>query len=45
MALYLHLGPFSRVVIAQINNIMTGLEPLAIELRAPAEQPTATLVA
>jgi hypothetical protein len=45
MALYLHLGPFSRVVIAQINNIMTGLEPLAIEPRAPAEQPTATLVA
>jgi radical SAM superfamily enzyme YgiQ (UPF0313 family) len=26
MALYLHLGPFSRVVIAQIDNIMAGLE-------------------
>ena len=37
MALYLHLGPFSRVVIAQINSIMTGLEPLAIEPRAPAD--------
>ena len=37
MALYLHLGPFSRVVIAQINSIMMGLEPLAIEPRAPAD--------
>jgi hypothetical protein len=44
IALYLHLGPFSRVVIAQINNIMIGLEPLSIEPRAPAEQPSVTLL-
>jgi radical SAM superfamily enzyme YgiQ (UPF0313 family) len=31
MALYLHLGPFSRVAISRIDNIMAGLEPLAIE--------------
>ena len=37
MALYLHVGPFSRDVIAQIDSIMTGLEPLAIEPRAPAD--------
>ena len=29
MALYLHLGPFSRMVIAQIDNIIAGLEPPA----------------
>jgi len=44
MALYLHLGPFSRVVIAQIDKITAALVPLAIEPPAPAERPSSTLV-
>ena len=31
MALYLHVGPFSRVVIARIDNIIATLQPLAVE--------------
>jgi radical SAM superfamily enzyme YgiQ (UPF0313 family) len=31
MALYLHLGPFSRVVIGRIDNLMAGHEPPAID--------------
>jgi len=34
MALYLHVGPFSRVVIARIDNIIATLQPLAVEGRA-----------
>ena len=37
MALYLHVGPFSRVVIARIENIMAALEPIGVESRAPIE--------
>ncbi len=43
MALYLHVGPFSRDVIARIENIMATLEPLAIEPRAPVEPASANL--
>ncbi len=38
MALYLHVGPFSRVVIAQIDDLIAGLEP-----PAPAQRPDAAL--
>lgn len=41
MALYLHLGPFSRDVIARIEKIMATLEPGVVEPRAPAEQASA----
>jgi len=34
MALYLHLGPFSRVVTARIDSIIAELEPPATEPRA-----------
>ncbi len=37
MALYLHVGPFSRVVIARIENMMAALEPVVIEPRARLE--------
>ena len=43
MALYLHVGPFSRDVIARIENIMATLEPLAIEPRAPVEPASSNL--
>ena len=43
MALYLHLGPFSRVVIERIENIMQELESTPLTPRAPAEQLTPTL--
>jgi hypothetical protein len=34
MALYLHVGPFSRDVIARIDHIMATLEPRAAGVRA-----------
>jgi radical SAM superfamily enzyme YgiQ (UPF0313 family) len=37
MALYLHVGPFSRVVIARIENMMAALDPVVIEPRARLE--------
>ena len=43
MALYLHVGPFSRDVIARIENIVTTIEPLAIEPRAPVEWASSNL--
>ena len=43
MALYLHVGPFSRDVIARIENIMATLEPLAIEPLAPVELASSNL--
>ena len=43
MALYLHLGPFSRVVIERIENIMQELESTPLTPRAPAEQLSPTL--
>jgi radical SAM superfamily enzyme YgiQ (UPF0313 family) len=43
MALYLHVGPFSRDVIARIEKIMSTLEPLAIEPRAPVERASSNL--
>jgi radical SAM superfamily enzyme YgiQ (UPF0313 family) len=38
MALYLHLGPFSRNVIARIQTIMVTLEPGVVEPRAAVAQ-------
>jgi hypothetical protein len=38
MALYLHLGPFSRNVIARIQTIMATLEPGVVEPCAPVAQ-------
>jgi hypothetical protein len=38
MALYLHVGPFSRDVIARIENIIATLELVAVEPSAPIEQ-------
>jgi hypothetical protein len=35
MALYLHLGPFSRDVMARIQAIMAAVEPAVVEPRAP----------
>jgi radical SAM superfamily enzyme YgiQ (UPF0313 family) len=43
MALYLHVGPFSRDVIARIEKIMATLEPQAIEPRAPVERASSNL--
>jgi hypothetical protein len=43
MALYLHVGPFSRVVIAQIDNIIAGHQPRA-STRAAAAKVLATSV-
>jgi hypothetical protein len=37
MALYLHVGPFSRDVIARIENIVATLQPLAVKGSAPSE--------
>jgi hypothetical protein len=34
MALYLHVGRFSRVVIARIENIIATLQPVVVEGRA-----------
>jgi radical SAM superfamily enzyme YgiQ (UPF0313 family) len=34
MALYLHVGPFSREVIARVENIVAALEPVAIAPQA-----------
>ncbi len=42
MALYLHVGPFSRDVIARIRNTRDPLEPLNIEPHAPIEQASST---
>jgi len=44
MALYLHVGPFSRDVIARIENIMTTLEPVGVEPRAPIQQASSNFV-
>jgi hypothetical protein len=38
IALYLHVGPFSRDVIARIENIMATLEPVGVEPRAPVDR-------
>jgi radical SAM superfamily enzyme YgiQ (UPF0313 family) len=43
MALYLHVGPFSRDVIARIENIIATLEPVVIEPRAPVERASSNL--
>lgn len=43
LALYLHVGPFSREVIARIENIMATLEPSLIEPRAPVERASSNL--
>ena len=40
MALYLHIGPFSRDVIARIRNIRAAPEPVSIEPRAPVKRAT-----
>ena len=44
MALYLHVGPFSRDVIARIENMMATLEPVGVEPRAPIEQASSNFV-
>ena len=38
MALYLHVGPFSRDVVARVENIMATLEPRTIKPRALIDQ-------
>ena len=38
-AFYLHLGPFSRQVIRQIEQQLVGLQNIAPHLNAPVEQP------
>jgi radical SAM superfamily enzyme YgiQ (UPF0313 family) len=38
MALYLHVGPFSRDVIARIERIVATPDPLVVERRGPVEQ-------
>jgi hypothetical protein len=43
IALYLHVGPFSRDVIARIETIMATIEPLAIESRAPVGRVSSNL--
>ena len=43
MALYLHVGPFSRDVIARIEIMMAALEPVAIDPRPVVEQISADL--
>ena len=42
MALYLHVGPFSRDVIARVQDIRAALEPGGIEPRAPIKQASST---
>ena len=42
MALYLHLGPFSRVVIERIENMLVELGPVSLEPSTPAEQARST---
>jgi hypothetical protein len=43
MALYLHVGPFSREVIAHIEKLMAAPEPVAIEPRASVERASQNL--
>ena len=43
MTLYMDVGPFSRDVIAQIENMIAELGPVAIEPRAQLERASATL--
>ncbi|MGA7513699.1 MAG: B12-binding domain-containing radical SAM protein [Candidatus Sulfotelmatobacter sp.] len=38
MALYMDVGPFSREVIARIENMIAALEPVGVETRAPDER-------
>jgi hypothetical protein len=44
MALYLHLGPFSRVVVAQIDGLIGRHGRVAIDQPAPTALPSPTLV-
>ena len=43
MALYIHVGPFSREVIARIESMMAALEPLALPLCQPLERASSEL--
>ena len=43
LALYIHVGPFSREVIARIESMMAALEPLAIAPRQPLDRASSKL--
>jgi len=43
MALYLHVGPFSREVIAHLENMIAALDPVGTKTRARAEQASSNL--
>jgi Domain of unknown function (DUF4070) len=45
MAFYLHVGPFSRDVIARLERIMAALDPLVVEPRDPMKRPAPAFAA